>query len=114
MTPNEMVSILKDIIDVEYREYHPSVRDSYICGFQNSENISIRISFGDKNLYEIEVDGHILMRTYADNSKDTFDSYLFILNDIIDSLKRMKKQCYAFPKYTVEDNRTQKIDKLLK
>ena len=110
-----MISKLKEVLDVEYREYNPLIRDSYICGFQSSENVSIRITFSDTNAkYELELNGSTILSRVVENTKDNFDCYLFILKDIIESSKRMKSQCKAFPNYNIEDNRTQKIDKLLK
>jgi hypothetical protein len=123
MEIEEILNRLKQIIpDCEFRDPSSwSTKESYICGYDSTNEISIQISFGkaealggEYSTFVIEYLGHNRMRKFIENpTEQDFECYYYILQDLIDSSERIKKQVSSFPKFIREDNRNYKIDKIL-
>jgi hypothetical protein len=115
---NEQLS--KIISDCEVREKSNYSGEPYICGYDGSHDISIRITFGDSVLFEIEHLGHQRMRKSVKGASDSdFESYFFILSDLINYCDKFQEQLYSFPILSEQDRvrqvrnkRSEKLDQI--
>lgn len=115
ITVNEMLESLKSISnDVEFRDSNPLFKKPYICGYHGGEDVSFRVCIGDKYDFYIEMKGHTVLNRSTPATKDAFMCFVYILGDMVKSLKTIRQQCYSFPNYTQTDNRDQLIKKILK
>ena len=129
MTSDKRIAyILKKISDIipdaELRTHDPDY--TYICAYDTSNDISIRISFHkacsissfktaldgtNHTQYQIECMGNSkLNRSIKEEESESFECYYMILDNIIKSANINGERCAMFPKYTKYDNRTSKID----
>lgn len=100
---------LNSLIDSELRIEGSSkfVKSTYICGYSELLDISILIKIVNegKILYKIEHLGHTLLEKICDDSNQTIDSFIYILEDFIQSSMRLKNQLRKFPLLTEQDRR---------
>lgn len=100
---------LNSLIDSELRIEGSSkfVKSTYICGYIELLDISILIKILNegKILYKIEHLGHTLLEKICDDSNQTIDSFIYILEDFIQSSMRLKNQLRKFPLLTEQDRR---------
>ena len=98
------------------------VKSTYICGFSSADNISISIyeyppgvttfrSPGDF-YFKIEYLQQTILEKCAKPTDETLNTFLYILEDLINSSQRLKRQARSFPNLTDEDNRDVKLKKL--
>lgn len=98
------------------------VKSTYICGFSSTDNISISIyeyppgvttfrSPGDF-YFKIEYLQQTILEKCAKPTDETLNTFLYILEDLINSSQRLKRQARSFPNLTDEDNRDVKLKKL--
>lgn len=119
---------LKDIDDtIQYRKKGNSfIEGPYIVGFDSLNDISFRIEFSPEKTYNsthyppgfifhIEWEGHEKMnrRIAADLSQEAFETYKYILKEIVNFNKRLSKMCYEFPNLDTKENRKRKMEKIL-
>jgi len=92
------------------------VYSTYICGFSSADNISITIQdplLKSGDLYfKIEYLQQTILEKCAKPTDETLDSFLYILEDLINSSQRFKRQAQSFPNLTEEDSRDVKLKKL--
>jgi hypothetical protein len=107
---------LNSLIDSELRIEGSSkfVKSTYICGYSKILDISIFIKIVNegKILYKIEHLGHTLLEKICDDSDQTMESFIYILEDFIQSSMRLKNQLRKFPNLTDEDRRDFFLSKL--
>jgi hypothetical protein len=107
---------LNSLIDSELRIEGSSkfVKSTYICGYSEILDISILIKIVNegKILYKIEHLGHTLLEKICDDSDQTMESFIYILEDFIQSSMRLKNQLRKFPNLTDEDRRDFFLSKL--
>jgi hypothetical protein len=98
------------------------VKSTYICGFSSADNISISIyeyppgvttfrSPGDF-YFKIEYLQQTILEKNCLPTDETLNAFLYILEDLINSSQRLKRQAQSFPNLTEEDNRDVKLKKL--
>lgn len=100
---------LNSLIDSELRIEGSSkfVKSTYICGYNEILDISIlikRVNEG-KILYKIDHLGHTLLEKICDDSDQTMESFIYILEDFIQSSMRLKNQLRKFPLLSDQDRR---------
>lgn len=104
------------------------IESSYIVGYHNGTDTSYRIEFQDEKTvqsvsryfpkgyyFTIESEGHHRLgcRVAAQDSETAFETFKFILNEIIDSKKRINRMCNNFPKLTTKDDRKRKLNEII-
>lgn len=119
---------LKDMgFDAEYRgrpshsqsgslDWGHSLVNDYICGYLKSDDISIRIRYGREfTQFVIEQMGNDLMNKTVNNEEleHAYECFLYILQDFLDSLLKLKLNFENFPKFTKQSARDIQIQKLL-
>lgn len=96
------------------------VKSTYICGFSSTHNISISIyeyppgvTKSTEDLYfKIEHLQQTILEKCAKPTDETLNNFVYILEDLIQSSERIRKQAESFPNLTDEDNRDVKLRKL--
>jgi len=128
MNIKQILSRLQEIIpDCEYRDKSSYNQSPYICGYDSENEISIRIIFspsGDLTqeqtnvksliMFNIECQGHERLRKNHMSPDDAvYECYFYILKELVESSNRFNDQINSFPKFTAEDNRNYKIDRII-
>ncbi len=94
----------------------------YIGGFSSTHNISISIyeyppgvtifRSPEDFYFKIEYLQQTILEKCAKPTDETINNFLYILEDLIQSSERIRKQSKSFPNLTNEDNRDVKLKKL--
>lgn len=105
---------LKDIMPDCSLRYVPIENKSYICGYDSDHDISIRLTCFNSDpyyLYEIEYRGSTILRRKA--IIEYLTSYIYIIENIINFSRDLKKQCSGFPHLPTKDVRNLKLEQIL-
>jgi hypothetical protein len=106
---------LNSLIDSELRIKGSSkfIDSNYICGYDSYTEISLNVKILNDDFYfKIEYLGHSILQRTCKPTEETLNNFLYILEDLIQSSTRLKRQSQSFPNLTDEDNRDVKLKKL--
>lgn len=111
---NRILVKLKDIMPDCSLRYVPVENKSYICGYDSDHDVSIRLTYFNSDpyyLYEIEYRGSTILRRKA--LIEYLTSYIYIIENIINFSRDLKKQCSSFPHLPTKDIRNLKLEQIL-
>ena len=89
------------------------IDSTYICGYDTHNEISVNVKIINNDfVFSIEYLGHTILRKGCKPTDENLNNFLYILEDLIESSTRLKRQTRSFPNLTGEDNRDVRLNKL--
>ena len=89
------------------------IDSTYICGYDTHNEIAVNVKIINNDFcFSIEYLGHTILRKGCKPTDENLNNFLYILEDLINSSQRLKRQAGSFPNLTEEDNRDIKLKKL--